>query len=164
MLVKLPELPSLDTVREKLTRAVALKESLQERLDSLEGESRGLKEKEQILLLVGELFRNLVDLEISDAVNVLKKLQTRGLQVVFADKDLFVDAEVLVKRGKVSLDFITCERDSDGTIVKGSVKSFGGSVTTLQSILLRIIVILRRKMRLVLFLDEAIVAFYPDYV
>jgi hypothetical protein len=84
---------------------------------------------------------------------------------VFTDQDLTVEAEVNVVRGKVSVDLATVHNRPDGTVVKGSsTEGFGGSVTTVQSALLRVIVILRRGLRPFLLLDEALPAFDADYI
>ena len=74
-------------------------------------------------------------------------------------------AAVDIQRGKVSVDLSTIQKQADGTITEGEVtSSYGGSVATLQSVLLRIIVVLRRGMRPLLLLDESLGAVAEQYV
>ncbi len=107
----------------------------------------------------------MIDQEVTTGVQAVEKLLSQGLQAVFDDQDLKVRAEVGVSRGKVTVDLVTVQTRSDGTTVEGLTgEAFGGSVTTVQSVLLRITVILRRKMRLLLLADEALPAFDSNYI
>jgi DNA repair ATPase RecN len=124
-----------------------------------------LESEEQLSDLSASLIRTMIDTEVASGVKAVEDLLTEGLQAVFPDQDLRVRADVDVQRGKVSVDFVTIQRNADGTIVEGMSKdAFGGAVTTVQSILLRIIVTLRRGLRPILFLDETLPAFDGHYV
>ena len=135
------------------------------RLDHTKAEIKRLENQENLLDLVSELFRRLIDREVTTGVKAVEKLQSEGLQTVFSDQDITVETEVEVLRGKVSVDLTTVHKRADGTVIKGqSIDGFGGSVTTVQSVLLRIIVIIRRGLRPFLLLDEALPAFDADYI
>jgi ABC-type branched-subunit amino acid transport system ATPase component len=130
----------------------------------LEKEIKEGEQEVQYLLLVQKLFQELIDKEISTSVQVLDQLETEGLQSVFKDQILKVESEVSVLRNKVSVDMSTLQEKA-GMFIKGlGNDSFGGSVSTLESLLLRIIVILKRKLRPILFLDESLTAFDPYYL
>jgi hypothetical protein len=146
-------------------RAVALRDDAERRLSDTTKEIKRLEEEEVLLDLVSELFRRLIDKEVTTGVKAVEKLQTTALQSVFTDQDLRVEATVDVVRGKVSVDLATVHKRGDGSVVKGlSTEGFGGSVTTVESTLLRIIVIIRRGLRPLLLLDEALPAFDADYI
>ena len=63
------------------------------------------------------------------------------------------------------MDLITSHINEEGLEVKGTTsESFGGAIATVQSILMRVIVMLRRGLKPVLLLDESLPAFDDNYV
>ncbi|MBD3262263.1 MAG: hypothetical protein GF334_11475 [Candidatus Altiarchaeales archaeon] len=153
------EIPSVSPLEERITRVVTMRDMASSDVDRLGKEVLELEEEIKTLDMVSELFRTLIDKEIQQAVGTLKRLQTKGLGVVFDDQDVAVEADVSVKRGKVSVDLATCEDGSSGDVLE----DYGGSIATLQSILLRLMVIRRRGLRSCLFLDESISAVNANY-
>lgn len=124
-----------------------------------------LSNEAELLDHVSETLRQFVDAEITDGVKAVEALQTEGLRAVFSDQDIRVRADVEVLRGKVNVSLVTVQRKADGTEVEGeTLDGFGGSVSTIQSILLRLAIIFRRGLRPVLFLDETLPAFDDKYV
>ena len=124
-----------------------------------------MEREEQESELAGSLLRTLVDREVNEGVRAVEELLSEGLRAVFEDQDLSVRAETEISHGKVSVDFITVQKQADGTVTEGlSRDAYGGAVTTVQSVLLRVIVTLRRGMRPVLFMDESLPAFDVNYV
>ena len=160
-----PDYSSLDSLSADLQRVEALRDSaVRQSLDTecrvllLDGEISTLKH-------VADLFRVLIDREVVDNAVSAQNLLTEGLQVVFDDLDLSVRAQVEVQRGKVSVDLVTIQKQADGTITEGSsTEAYGGSVSTVQSVLLRIVVISRRGLRPLLLLDESLGAVAEHYV
>ena len=135
------------------------------RLSRASAEVSRLEGEEEVADLAGGVLRTLIDDEVTLSVKAVEGLLTDGLRAVFDDQDLSVRADVDVQRGKVSVDLVTVQRQADGTVTEGlSREAFGGAVTTVQSVLLRTIVIVRRGMRPVLFLDESLPAFDANYV
>ena len=162
MLTPIPDISLLNT---KVTKLVALKENLDDRIVKVSEEIMELESEIELLDQTNELFRQLIDREILDGVKAVEELLSEGLSAVFDDQDLSVTSEVSVSRGKVSVDLITTHKNEDGVEIRGSTNdSFGGAVATVQSILLRIIVMLRRGLRPVLLLDESLPAFDDNYV
>lgn len=160
------QLPSqVAALRSRLDRAAGQRDALRLRLAEAEAEVRRLEGEEELADLAAGLIRTLIDSEVTDGVKAVEELLTEGLRAVFDDQDLSVRADVDVQRGKVSVDFVTVQKQADGTVTEGlSREAFGGAVTTVQSVLLRIIVTLRRGLRPVLFLDETLPAFDSNYV
>lgn len=136
--------------------------------DSLAGSLvavKNLEERTELLDMVAVLIRGLIDAEISEGVKAIETLQTEGVRAVFDDQDISVRAEVEVQRGKVNVSLITSQKKEDGVVVEGvSLEGFGGAVSTVQSVLLRMALIFRRGLRPVLFLDESLPAFDERYV
>jgi ABC-type iron transport system FetAB ATPase subunit len=135
------------------------------RLEQTEQEIRDLEAEDELTNIVAGLFRTLIDAEVTEGVKAVEHLQGEGLQAVFDNQNLTVRADVELQRGKVSVDLVTVQTLPDGTVVEGlSRDAFGGAVTTVQSALMRIIVLFRRNMLPVLFLDESLPAFDENYV
>ncbi len=159
------EVPSLINFRSKADQAKGRRDAVDLALRETRSEIHRLSDEEELLDLVAGLFRTLIDREVTTGVQAVERLQTEGLQAVFPDQNLKVRANVDVQRGKVSVDLLTQQVLPSGESIEGlSTDSFGGSVLTVQSILLRIIVMLRRGLRPILLLDEALPAFDENYI
>jgi hypothetical protein len=165
--IGLPDLPTdaVSNLRSRLDRAKGFRDAVEVRLDDTKVEIQRLEAEEELLDIVAGLFRTMIDAEVTEGVKAVEHLQTEGLQAVFDDQDIKVRAEVELQRGKVSVDLVTVQTLPDGTIMEGgSQDAFGGAVTTVQSVLMRAIVLLRRGMLPLLLLDESLPAFDDNYV
>ena len=124
-----------------------------------------LEAEDAVLSRVADLFRVLIDGEVIANVKAAEKLITEGLVAIFDDMDLKVRSEVDVQRGKVAVELVTVQQHGDGTETEGSaMESYGGSVATVQSVLLRIVVVSRRNLKPLLLLDESLGAVAEHYV
>jgi hypothetical protein len=164
-MIQLAPIPDVSPVQTMAHRAVGRRDSLSEVIGDTESRITSLEAESEVVDLVCELFRNLIDAEVNSGVKAVESLLTEGLSAVFSDQDISVRSEVGVSRGKVSVRLITSQRQPDGTVTEGVVnKSFGGAVSTVQSVLLRLTVVLRRGLRPLLLLDESLPAFDAVYV
>lgn len=161
----LRELPLVSDLKSKTDKAVGHRDALLRQSEGNKAEIKTLTNEEALLTLVAQLIRTLADGEVHEGLEAVTKLQTEGLQEIFNDKDLSLEAEVTEHRGKVSVDLLTVDKKPDGAVIKdNAIESFGGSVTTVESVLLRIIVIMRRGYRPLLMLDETLGAVAKVYV
>ena len=63
------------------------------------------------------------------------------------------------------MDLVTVQKQADGTVTEGScMDAYGGSIATVESVLLRIVVLNRRGLRPLLLLDESLSAVAEHYV
>lgn len=155
----------LRTLREQVTLARGRRAEVQRSLADARSSVRRLDEDVDLLNHVGELLRTLVDGEITEGVKVIEELQTEGVKAVFHDLELKVRADVEVSRGKVNVSLVTSQRKENGDLIEGaSLEGFGGSVSTVQSVLLRLALLFRRGLRPILFLDETLPALDDRYV
>lgn len=153
------------SLRSDLSRVEGRRDAAIRRLKNAEDEVARLVEEEQILDRVCDLFRVLIDKEVVDNARSAEMLLTEGLKSIFDDMDLSVRTEVDVQRGKVSVDFYTVQNQPNGVQTEApSTDAYGGSVSVVQSVLLRIVVMLRRGMRPLLLLDESLGAVAEQYV
>ena len=156
---------SFDSLCTDFARAEALQEAAEKRLKDTEKLILSLEAEDEVLDRVADLFRTLIDREVVDNAKTVESLLTEGLQAIFDDLDLSVRTEIDVQRGKVAVDLITVQKEPDGTTTEGgSIDAYGGSVATVQSVLLRIVVINRRGLRPLLLLDESLGAVAEHYV
>lgn len=163
--MSLSPLPTLSDTKTELDKLVALRDNLDSRIEDLLSEIQKLDGVVLIQDQTSELFRQLIDKEIVDGVKAVESLLSEGLTAVFDDQDLSISSEINVSRGKVSVDLITTHKNDDGLEISGVTnESFGGAVATVQSVLMRVIVMLRRGLRPVLLLDESLPAFDENYV
>jgi len=150
---------------QSLARVEALRDASLRALSAAEMQVATLEVEDEVLSRVADLFRALIDREVVDNAKTVETLLTEGLQAIFDDLDLSVRAEIEVQRGKVAVDLITVQKQADGTVIEGaSTEACGGSVSTIQSVLLRIVVLNRRGLRPLLLLDESLGAVAEHYV
>lgn len=148
-----------------LIRAESLRDSAQKSVLDISALITRLEVEGEVLDRVADLFRHMIDKEVVDNAKVVESLLTEGLQAIFEDLDLSVRTEVDLQRGRVAVDLITVQKYADGESTEGlSVDAFGGSVATVQSVLLRIVVVNRRGLYPILLLDESLAAVAEHYV
>jgi ABC-type thiamine transport system ATPase subunit len=76
------------------------------------------------------------------------------------DQDVSFDVVVSQKHGKVWVDFETVHDGNRGQ----ALESFGGGVSAVQSLLLRILVILKKDLARYIILDESLASLSEEYV
>lgn len=164
-LILAPDFTALDDLLSDSTRVESLRDAAVKRLTGIEDQIAELEAEEAILNRVADLFRFMIDQEVIENAKTAQDLLTEGLRAVFDDLDLSVRADVNIQRGKVSVDLVTLQEQADGTTTEGSpTDAYGGSVATVQSVLLRIVVLSRRGLRPLLLLDESLGAVAEHYV
>lgn len=158
------EIPSPSNLRTSLERIKALRDAKVSDLNKVTTDIKRLEGEGVLLVGVETFLRQLIDQEVTHGVQAVEQLQTEGLQAVFNDQDIKVKSNIEVQRGKVSVELVTVQTQPNGTEVEGlSNDAFGGSVTTVQSVLLRLIIMTRWGLRPILLLDESLPAIDPKY-
>lgn len=144
---------------------VALRDRLKTELTSKQEEVQELSDRIEKLTKVGELFRLLLDLLVDKQVRVVEGVVTEGLQSIFHDLNLSFEAEVGSKYNKVSVDFFMRQGAKDDALShRGKpLEAFGGGPSSVASLVLRILTVLRLKLHPVLVLDEALGAVSDEY-
>ena len=158
------EITSPSNLRTSLERVKALRDAATRDLNKVMGDIARLEGEGVLLVGVETFLRVLIDQEVTLGVQAVEQLQTEGLQAVFNDQDIMVKSNIEVQRGKVSVELVTVQTQRNGMVIEGlSNDGFGGSVSTLQSVLLRLIIMMRWGLRPMLLLDESLPAFDPKY-
>ena len=151
-------------IKEKVSNLKVLRENDLRNRDTLRLEIEDLRLQRETLDKVSTLFRKLIDDEVNDGVASIEHLQTEGLRAVFDDQDLSVKAEVSESRGKISVNLTTIQKKGGEITEAHSLDAFVGAVTTVQSVLMRVGVIMTQGMRPLVLLDESLPAFDDHYV
>jgi hypothetical protein len=131
----------------------------------VEGVIANLDAEAEVLLKVNELFRVLMDRLVMDQVRALSSVVTEGLKTIFHDQDLSFEAELTQKYNRIAVDLYLCSGDPERGGIKGSpLDAFGGGPSSIASLVLRILTLLRMKRAPVLLLDETLAAVSDDYI
>lgn len=102
------------------------------------------------------LLHRLSEEEVENGIKTYVLLLEEGLKAIFPEQEVGLVAEIDKIRGKISLRLKTTFKGQDGISVEGEgLDSFGGAVTTVQSLLLRISLILKRGLKPFMILDES---------
>lgn len=158
-------LPDLSGLHAEANKALGLRAAVDRQIEENQHRIKELTNEDDLLQLVAALLKRLIDSEVTDGVKAVERLQTEGLAEIFHDQAMAVRADVEETRGRISVTLLTRRELEDGTQVEGVAdQSFGGSILTIQSILMRITVIFRRNLRPLLLLDETLSAVANKYV
>lgn len=150
----------------RATQLVTLRDRLNRDLAEKETEVQQLGVEIEKLTMVSELFRKLMDLMVDKQVRAVESVVTEGLRSIFHDLDLSFEADVGPKYNKIAVEFFLRHGTKEDPLShRGKpLDSFGGGPSSVASLVLRILTVLRLKRFPILFLDEALAAVSVDYV
>jgi len=153
-------------INDSSTRLEALRDSLQEEVVAKEVEIETLGRKITSITKVGELFRVLMDRLVNDQVHAVESVVTEGLQTIFSDQNLSFEATVGPFRNKISVDFFIRQGDKDDPLsIRGRpLDAFGGGPSSVSSLILKVLTLIRLKRSPILVLDETLSAVGDTYV
>ena len=155
----------LQSVEARFTSLSNQKKFTQKQADALTQEVTSLESELDIINQTALLFDQLSQDEVEQGVKAYLQLLEQGLKAIFPEQKVGLKGEITKVRGKVSLKLKTMFTGQDGMVVEGEgVDSFGGAVSTVQSLLLRVCLILKRDLRPLLILDESFPAVDNDRV
>lgn len=145
----------MNNLASRFYRLKTLKESCEKRIEDLEDEIAFLELDKDKKTEAGVILDTLAQDEVERGVSTYISLLEEGLKAIFPEQEVGLTAEVTKVRGKVAVKLKTTFKGQDGLEIEGgSIDAFGGAVTTIQSLLLRISLILKRGLRPILILDE----------
>lgn len=146
---------------------------LQRKTDQIDGFYKALKNQEkelnttidflkkdiEILIKVSAVFKHLLDIMVKDEINRMASLITYGLKTIFDDQNLIFVPEISKKNEKI---YIELKTHNDG--IESDYKSFGGSVATIQSFLIRVLCVIKKNFARLMLLDETFAAVGEEYI
>jgi DNA repair exonuclease SbcCD ATPase subunit len=133
----------------------SLRSFTESRVHKLDNEIIFCEAENDLVIQSIALLNRLSEEEVDNGIKTYITLLEEGLKAIFPDQEVGMVGEVSRKRGKVCLELMTTFKGMDGIEVEGKgTEAFGGAVATIQSLLLRIALILKSELRPILFLDE----------
>ena len=145
----------MTTLKERFLRVKTLQETEQKKVNDLDLEIAILESDLDVKQQAQGVLDLLAEKEVEEGVKTYISLLDEGLKAIFPEQDISQVAEITKIRGKVSVRLKTVVKGKDGIEVEGEgLDTFGGAVSTVQSLLLRVSLLLKRGLRPVLVLDE----------
>lgn len=145
----------MNDIKERFLKLKALKEVEQKRVNDLDTEIAFLECDLDVKQQAQGVLDLLAEKEVEEGVKTYISLLDEGLKAIFPEQDISQEAEITKVRGKVAVRLKTVVKGKDGLVVEGEgLDTFGGAVSTVQSLLLRVSLLLKRELRPVLVLDE----------
>jgi ABC-type iron transport system FetAB ATPase subunit len=150
---------------------------LQRKTDQIDGFYQALKKQEQdfinelatikgeidILTKTSTVLKHLLDNMVKDEISKMAGLVTYGLKTIFDDQNLTFAPKIVKKNEKIHIELKT--RDgAPGFFIEGEFESFGGSVAVIESFLMRILCLIKKKLARLMLLDETFAAVGQDYI
>jgi len=123
-----------------------------------------LGEKVLQLTKVGELLRVLIDQLVLDQVRSIEAIVSEGFRSIFHDQDLAFESDVGTKYNRLAIDFFIRQGTDDNQVRGAPLESFGGGPSSIASLILRLLTLMRLKKRPLLLLDETLAAVSEEYL
>lgn len=145
----------MSNLKTRLYTLKTLKSNVENKIDRLEKEIKQTEIEIFNLQNACLLLEKLSEDEVEKGINTYIALLDEGLKAIFPEQQVGLKAEIDKVRGKVSVRLKTTFKGADGLEIESeSLDAFGGAVATIQSLLLRVALILKRGLRPLLVLDE----------
>lgn len=142
-------------LRDRFLSLKTLKESTEKTISKLEEQIIELDNELVLKQEANVLLDRISEDEVNKGIDTYVALLDEGLKAIFPEQEVGLKAEVDKLRGKISVRLKTTFKGSDGLEIESeSMDAFGGAVATIQSLLLRVALILKRDLRPLLILDE----------
>lgn len=150
----------LEALEKQASKLETRRDILEEQQEKLESKIEEHKREIAVQQKIEELFKYLLNEMVYRYAKSFSEVTTEGLQKIFTDQELSFRVDVEQRYGKVALDFVTI----DGEIEGDTLESFGGGPASVESLILRLLVLLRAGLARYLFLDESLASLSEQYV
>jgi len=147
--------------RDGLTRMEILRSQHLKQMAESEAEIEKLSHNIAVYTKSSVVLKSLLQDLVGENLRSIDKLVTEGLRRVFHDQlNLTFQSELVERNNQLQISF----RTEQGRATGNAIASFGASVAVVESLLLRIIVILKTGLAPVLLLDESFAQVSDDYI
>jgi hypothetical protein len=147
-----------DTVKARLQYLDGVYQSKNKVKDNLQELLKKLEKRELLLVKTEKALKFLIDKLVKEDLNKMDMLVTYGLNTVFPDKNLVFKSSIEERGSKIKINLQTIY---NGEVVDPSSTS---SVTVIESLLLRMICIIKMKKARLLLMDETFDAVDSEYI
>ena len=146
-------------LQRRVDRIDGFYKALMTREESLSSEIVSLKKDIDELTKTSAVLKHLLDVMVKDEINKMAGLVTYGLRTVFKDQNLIFVPVITKKNEKIHIELKTQNKG-----VACDFGSFGGSVAVIESFLLRILCLLKKKYARLVLLDETFASVGSEYI
>lgn len=155
----------VQALRERVTRLQTIRDTIRADLQRKKADSDRLRQRGEVLTKVVELYRVLMDRMVLSHTRSMETLVTEGFKAIFHDQKLAFRIDVTSKWNRVALEFVIIKGDPDNGGVEGEpLTSFGGGPSSVASLILKVLTLLKLRRRGLLVLDETLLAVSEEYV
>ena len=142
-------------------RLTTLRDRVVSEITSKQHETLELGQQIEKLAKVLELYHHLLDSLVLKQVKSVEDVVTEALREVFYDQCLSLESELSLKYGKVAVDFFFRQGDD----IRGKpLENFGGGPSSVTSLVLRVLTLLKLKRWPFVVLDESLGAVSEGYL
>ena len=149
----------IEALQKKTDQVDGFYQALKKQEKTLSTELTGLKKDVELLTKTSTVLKHLLDTMVKDEISRMAGLITYGLKAVFDDQDLTFIPKIVKKNEKLHIELKTSNQG-----IEGAFGSFGGSVAVIESILLRILCLLKKKLARLMLLDETLAPISKEYI
>jgi len=142
----------------KTTLLEGIYNSKKDNLSKLQVEVKGLEEEQDLLTKTEKLLKFLTDKAAKNDLAKMDKLITYGLNKVFTDRDITFKSELVPYGKKLKIELKTFYKDNEVS------SDTLGSVSVVESFLLRLLCVAKLKKAKLLLLDETFAAVDSAYI
>ena len=147
--------------RDRLTRMEILRTQHLRQQTAMEEEMKVLSHNIEVYTKTSVVLKSLLQDLVGENLLSIDKLVTEGLRRVFHDQvNVTFKSELVERNNQLQISFRTEQGPASGS----AMGSFGASVTVVESLLLRIIVVLKMGLAPVLILDESLAQVSDEYL
>jgi chromosome segregation ATPase len=146
-----------DTIISRIDFIDGVYQSKKNQIETREKEVEGYEKESTILEKTEKILKHLMDTLAKKDLSKMDSLVTYGINTIFPDKDLKFVSKLVERGSKLRINLNTIYRGME--VDSGS----RGSVTVIESFLLRVLCIMKLKKAPFLFMDEPFGAVDKDY-
>jgi hypothetical protein len=150
---------TLDSLQSRIDQVDGFYTGLKSRKEGLNREIEMLKTEIDLLTKTSSVLKHLLDTLVKDEISKMAGLITYGLKTIFDDQNLTFVPVITKKNERINVELKT---HNNG--IEGGFGSFGGSVAVIESFLLRVLCVLKMKLARVMLLDETFASVGAEYI
>jgi len=153
------DMTSFAELRRRVDRIDGLHKAAKAREGTVVAEMASVKEEIDLLTKGSAVLKHLLDIMVKDEIEKMASLVTYGIKTIFEGQNLSFLPVITKKADRMHVELKTV---NDG--VEGEFDSYGGSVAVIESFLLRVLCILKKKYARLLLLDETFRTVGAEYI
>ncbi len=154
----------LRAVGETATRVRTRRDGIGADLDACGAEVASLTVRIEQRAKVGELFRTLMDKLVEEQRKTIEGVVSEGLKAILYDQQLTFETDLVTRANRIEIIPYFKRGTGPLAIRDHPLQAFGGGATSIASLTLLVLALIRLKRYPLLLLDESLLAISEEYV